>query len=464
MHKLKRRRLIQGFMTSAILGLLYSLRKFWNNQDLISEINFASKDRLSILQGATSSTQTQISICFHSEQKIKVYAIDSQNTVSNPKLIENTETDFSHQFLTVVFNNLSVNESYSLIIENEMGDILDRRFFKTLDVQKREAICALISCAHDRHANIQENMWKSVEKSSPDVLFLLGDNVYVDWNEALPQSGIVDKVHLWNRYIQIRNLFYLYKMPSLIPTFAIWDDHDTGADNSYKDSPLISEATHIFNIAFPQFNIDSILKRTYGIGSHLKLFGLEILMMDSHSFRTLKTDPNPSQWGAQQEAWVESTLANSSSPIWIMNGNQFFGAYRQGKESYEWIHPSSFNDWFVKKIKASPKPVLLTSGDIHYSEIQRIEPDIAGYPLYEITSSSIHSKKKYLENKMGIPQDDVIQSNVKQRRCAVTGEFNFILVKIKTTSDDFIVEASSIGLNSTEYFNKTFLISKALET
>lgn len=478
MKKIKRRYFIQGFVASLLLGLIYSLRKFWTKettktfQEIEEESSFASKERLSILQGATSEAETQISICYPKDLKLKVLLRDSKGTAvinsnaepgesgEHVQFIESLVPEGSHHFLTLIISNLVVHEVYTLIVKNDQGEELDKRRFKTLEVHKNEAACALISCAHDRHKDIQEKMWKAVERAKPDVLFLLGDNVYVDAHESLPTSGIIDVDHIWHRYIQMRNLFYLYKLPFLIPTFAIWDDHDTGTNDSYKDSPLIKEAAEIFDVAFPRHPIEAMLNRTYGTGFHLKLFGLEIMMMDSHSFRTLKNDPKPTHWGENQEKYMEEVLQKTQVPVWIMNGNQFFGAYRKIKESYELVHRDNFNDWFLKKVEASPKPVLLTSGDIHYSEIQRIEPEVVGYPLYEITSSSIHSKIKYLKTEPGVALDLVIESNLENRRLAATGEFNFVLAKIKTSSNEIEVEATSLGLSPTPYFKQKFLVSK----
>lgn len=462
--KFKRRQLLQGAFISIVMSLFYFIKKLWGRQDNIDqEMMMTSKNKLSILQGATSSTQTQISICYPQTQEITVFATTLNGPQITPSdLIYKSFPNTTHHFLTVIFTDLSIDETYTLIVQNKSSIELDRRTFKMLDTQKMEAACALISCAHDRNKEIQSEMWKAVESSKPDALFLLGDNVYVDWHEALPASGVIDEAHIWNRYTHIRNLFYLYQMPKLIPTFAIWDDHDTGTNNGYKDSPLISEVTKIFDIAFPRNNMDSVLKRTYGIGYHLKLFGLEIMMMDNRTFRTDKSDLiHSTHWGDKQEAWVAETLRDAKSPVWIMNGSQFFGGYRGGEtESFELVHNLKFKDWFLAVLKSASNPVLLTSGDIHYSEIQRIEPEVVGYPLYEITSSSIHSTKKYLESKEDVKPKHVIEPNTGERRLAVTGEFNFILANIKTNPKSIDVTTTSLGIDSKKYFEVNFSVSK----
>jgi len=477
MIKLKRRHFVQGIVASVVLGAFYSWRKLWNKGGGEKESHFASFERLSIIQGATSATEAQISICFLKALKLRISVMDSlgklivdsmSESTENFQFLEHTVPQGDYDFLTLRISQLSLQGRYTLIVKNDEGQELDRRSFKTLDVNKNEAVCALISCAHDRHMNIQERMWRAVENSKPDVLFLLGDNVYIDWHERLPPSGQVDEAHIWNRIIEIRNLFYLYKMPTLIPIFATWDDHDTGTNDSNKDTPLIKEAAKIFDVVFPRHEIHSLLEKTYGVGYHLKLFGLEIMMMDSHSFRSAKADPNQdnpkfTHWGIDQERKMERVLQDAKAPVWIMNGNQFFGGYRQSKESYEWVHNSNFNNWFLKKIKESAKPVLLTSGDIHYSEVQRIEPEVVGYPLYEITSSSIHSKTKYLTppkvSKDG-EKVELIESNVGNRRLAATGEFNFVVSEIKSGPDAIKVVATSRGRESAQYFSETFVVSK----
>jgi hypothetical protein len=72
-----------------------------------------------------------------------------------------------------------------------------------------------------------------------------------------------------------------------------------------------------------------------------------------------------------------------------LNGSVFFGAYGEF-ESFEGDYPTNFRE-FLSLIKTSGARVAFASGDVHYSEIMDIEPELLGYPTFELVSSSIHS-------------------------------------------------------------------------
>src|SRR5690606_38640470 len=84
-------------------------------------------------------------------------------------------------------------------------------------------------------------------------------------------------------------------------------------------------------------------------------------------------------------------------------------------------HPEQFTG-FVDRLKATGKKIIFGSGDVHFSEVSKIEPEKLGYTSYELTSSSIHSFKW-----PGIPE-----LIFNHRRIAVTGHHNYLLVQSAT--------------------------------
>ena len=87
------------------------------------------------------------------------------------------------------------------------------------------------------------------------------------------------------------------------------------------------------------------------------------------------------------------------------------------KESYSGEHPVQFAA-LKKQLKQIPSKVIFISGDVHFSEVSRIESEAFGYPTYEFTSSSIHSQK--------VPGAPGIIKN--PRRVASAGKNNYLLV------------------------------------
>lgn len=72
-----------------------------------------------------------------------------------------------------------------------------------------------------------------------------------------------------------------------------------------------------------------------------------------------------------------------------MNGSQFF-PHVIWKESVAGDHREQLNG-LVRNLRKTGRKVVFASGDVHYSEVSRLEPEILGYETFEITSSSIHS-------------------------------------------------------------------------
>src|SRR5690606_37851004 len=83
-------------------------------------------------------------------------------------------------------------------------------------------------------------------------------------------------------------------------------------------------------------------------------------------------------------------LTAAKLPAWLINGDQFFGAYHPF-ESYEGQHPESFRR-MMAELKKTRLPMAFLSGDRHLTEIMSIEPAQLGYRTYEVTTSAIHAK------------------------------------------------------------------------
>jgi hypothetical protein len=110
--------------------------------------------------------------------------------------------------------------------------------------------------------------------------------------------------------------------------------------------------------------------------------------MDDRSFRDPQTE-KASYWGNRQKEWLLAKLGESKTPAWIVNGNQFFGGYLK-KESFEHNYRADFRH-FVDSLKNTEAPVAFASGDVHFSEVMKLEKALLGYSTYEFTSSSMHS-------------------------------------------------------------------------
>ncbi|MEO0335716.1 MAG: hypothetical protein AAF202_04955, partial [Pseudomonadota bacterium] len=123
------------------------------------------------------------------------------------------------------------------------------------------------------------------------------------------------------------------------------------------------------------------------------------------------------------EEWVFSRLRNGKGPAWLLTGSQWFGGYLE-KEAYEWLYPESF-EAFVERLKGSGRYISFVSGDVHFSEVMDLEPELLGYPSIEITTSSLHS--------LTVAGWHRLFRN--PRRQVSTSRHNFVLLNLELNAD-----------------------------
>ena len=63
----------------------------------------------------------------------------------------------------------------------------------------------------------------------------------------------------------------------------------------------------------------------------------------------MKTNKKGTHWGYQQEKWLTRELSRNNKPAWLIQGDQFFGAYHRF-ESYEKRPPHQLQAYDEKNI------------------------------------------------------------------------------------------------------------------
>ncbi len=386
----------------------------------------------SILQGATDETRTQFSVLYKVQTSLDIFAVDKAgNKYPAEKLVP---LEFKGQPLKVTkayFSNLPANQRYQLVVnEAQSGRNLDQREFGMLRSDLgRPVKFGLCSCMNDE--NHEPEIWRSMVDKKPDVIFFLGDAVYAD--TGAPATG-ADPEHLWQRFCEARTTLEIYYSKKLIPIFATWDDHDFGLnDSNSKEYPYVQQSQRNFLNFFAQNPSHCrYLVQGPGVSSALKIANQLFLLMDDRSFRDVSGSKDRyAHWGKNQERWALSQIDNHAGPTWLMNGSQVFPAM-PFKESLSQNHPAQF-EGLLDELKVRSSKVIFASGDVHFSEISKIEKAALGYQTYELTSSSIHSL-----NMPGVPH--IIPN---KRRIAGTGARNYIMVEsqAKKFGADFVTTA-----------------------
>jgi len=369
-------------------------------------------------------------------QTLSFEIADSKGNLLQPKSvarfsIETSDTAVVH----LRISDLSLSQSYELRLRDGPGNVLDRRTFRALDLSPRRAKIAVASCLYDAYLEPSRAMWKSVQDEKPDLLFLIGDNVYAEVANGRFKSPM-DEASLWTRYVETFLALDFFRWKQLVPTVVTWDDHDYGMKDGDATNPFKLESQKVLEAFFPRAlssEVPEFIKGP-GLSSRFSAFGYGFFLLDNRSFRDLKT-----HFGAEQETWLFSNLKALRKPSWLISGDQWFGAYHRF-ESYEGRHPESLKTFLEQLRILKTSPVVFVSGDRHLSEVSKIESKWLGYETYEFTSSALHSKT-YPSNWNTIPNPRQITG--------VDVKLNFMTFELQPPEKNNVqLKGAIIGANS----------------
>lgn len=405
---------------------------------------------LAIVQGLTNDSATQIAILAPKSMKLSIKITDITNT-SDPLLLHHDilfhEIAESNQALRHVrLSGLSPEKSYQLEVKDQYGRIVDTRQFKSLDTRPRKVKIATASCMSDLYVSDSVPMWKAVKEAQPELLVLLGDNVYAAVVGGV-YKGPLDQLTLWNRYAETFLKLDFYRFEKLIPTVAIWDDFDFGMKDGGVNNPHRHLAKTVFDAFYPQgTGVEfSNYEKGPGTSARYSAFGFEFFLFDNRTFRTKET-----HFGTEQEEWFFASLAKEKTPMWLVSGDQWFGGYHKF-ESYEGNHPKSLSV-FLNRLSKSSRPAMFLSGDRHLSEVIKVEKELLGYETYEFTSSPLHAKT-YPSNWDTIPNRRHVKGIAQKLN------FNLLTIEAPEPSGKIKLTVEAIGAENQSFFSFPVTVS-----
>ena len=208
--------------------------------------------------------------------------------------------------------------------------------------------------------------WSAIRAEQPDVLVLLGDNVYLDHDH----HSDPDKLRSELRSLYARQ-FAEPHFARLItdlraagkPVFAIYDDHDFLGNNRYggEHDPVLRETARAELIAAfdpPRTGSD--------VYSATRIQDMLLLVLDERFYRTAPSASKTNRdaiLGAAQWLWLEQQLANTSAPYVAIASSTTY--HKFADESWE-QYPAAFER--LRALIGNRAGALLLSGDIHRNE------------------------------------------------------------------------------------------------
>jgi alkaline phosphatase D len=402
--------------------------------------------RLSIAQGVSDATSVRLTVVAPKREAL-LYFVGPKggDKFVRVEAVRVQRSDHAMAVDQLSVKNLDLKGSFELLVSSYSGELWDRRTFKALDLNKKYARVALLSCMDDRLKKVADVMWPQVMAQKPDAMLLIGDNVYAD-------SPLVDTPakDLWKRYVETRQELKLYYADALIPLVATWDDHDYGRNDGDSNYAFKNESAEVFFAFFPQKLGSTELVRGPGVSSWWNAFHVNFALLDDRSFRTpnKQDQPGATHFGPEQEQWLQKQMSESTKPVLLVSGDQFFGGYHPF-ESYEGSHPLSFKERMVEW-KKSPVPLLFLSGDRHLTEIMNIEAEVLGYPTYEITSSGVHAK---------VFADALTRNPNPRRLVGAAGKYNYSILEIMRASRHLLeLSVAAFGDQQNVLYQKTLKV------
>ena len=257
------------------------------------------------------------------------------------------------------------------------------------------------SCGWENHPL---PIFNRVVEHQPDFFIFLGDNIYGD-------TKVMDTLRV--KYQRLGNKASFKNLKNNVPILATWDDHDYGWNDIGKHYEHKEESKEIFLDFFEEPDNSERRKHEGIYHAYQYRYGnqiLQIILLDERTFRDdLKaykgefdedrrysfyqkdyaphTDSLPTLLGETQWSWLEEQLRQPADVRIIGSGTQF-GIEWNGYEA--WANFPHERERMLKLIKETKaNGLLFISGDVHYSEISKLETDF--YPIYDFTSSGLSS-------------------------------------------------------------------------
>ena len=260
-------------------------------------------------------------------------------------------------------------------------------------------VIAFGSCAQQ---DKPQPIWDAILERNPDVFLFIGDNIYADTEDMAVMRA---------KYAQLGSQPGYQRLRGQVPVLATWDDHDYGKNDAGNDYPK-KDSAQIEFLKF--FRVPSSAAPWHRAGVYdAHVFGpagrrVQIILLDTRYFRSPLArwpegdrptrgpymphlDPHATVLGSQQWAWLEEQLRRPAEVRVIASSIQVIPE-EHGWES--WANFPHERDRLFSLIRETgARGAFFLSGDRHVAEISRLpenEPKGAGYPLYDVTSSSLN--------------------------------------------------------------------------
>ena len=348
---------------------------------------FASEPVHGPLIGHTTDTSVTIWCRTVSDSTVTVviHDIESGELVSQATARATANRDFT---AVVSARGLTPDTEFRYALQIDDGPTRTNRFwrFRTFPRSGEGTRFSLVFGGGAGYVPDNERVWRTIAQCRPNLLLLLGDNVYIDD----PESKEMQQYTYYRR--QSRPEWR--ELTAGTPTYTIWDDHDFSVNDSWG-GPEVTRPWWKHQLSWPIFQ-QNWANPIYGGGENnpgcwyrFRVANVDFFMLDCRYYRTDPRQASRSMLGPVQLAWLKDSLLTSDARYKVLCSSVPWDFRTKGDSLDTWNgyreeRIDVFNFLTVHDIKG----VVLLSADRHRSDAWRIDRE-GDYPLYEFNSSRL---------------------------------------------------------------------------
>ncbi|MEC7564272.1 MAG: alkaline phosphatase D family protein [Planctomycetota bacterium] len=327
-----------------------------------------------------------------SEVQIRVVDPDGISLAAKASARSSLDTDFT---CVIRVEGLTPNSNYAYSVVIDGVEVPETFKLRTLTASGMPTEFRVAFGGGAGYVPQNEVMWNTIADAGPDVLMLLGDNVYSDAPEMPEMQHYC--------YYRRQSRPEYRTLTAQVPVYTIWDDHDFGT-NDCQGGPFVESPP--WKVPVWRVFKNNTVNPGYGGGImqpgcwyDYYVGDVHFIMTDGRTYRTHnpENDSAPTMLGPIQKEWLKQTIKNSKgvftvlvSPVpWV------FGAKGNSKDTWNGFKEERGEIFDIVR-NSRNNGVLLMSADRHRSDLWKIKSE-GLYPLYEFNSSRLTNQHVHPE-------------------------------------------------------------------
>lgn len=240
------------------------------------------------------------------------------------------------------------------------------------------ATIRVISFGASANQELPQPLWKTIAEAQPDLFLFMGDSI------RLPKNGKKSHKNLYRKFDSIPE-YRAFR--ETVPFMATWDDQDYDPKEFVKYWSYVGNST-----TFGQKGI-----------YHSKIIGpkkkqVQVVMLDTRTFRSSVTDAKATLLGDAQWSWLEEQLRRPAQVRIVVSSIPLIATdHVSAQSSDKWAqYPQERERFFDLLRKTGARNVVVTSGDRRQSSIAKTSVKDWGI-LFDVTASPINEPAAAVE-------------------------------------------------------------------